>query len=189
MSRKGVGKFLFVSVLMIRGAALPATAQSFSVQCPTSTITHPSTLTNTSTEPNYTAPTAFTTGPNGFLVPTANVNGAIKCQQISGGDGYSTMANGTQTFMFSFGPLSGLADIAAGLPGTEVPRVQYRVRRHVRAWRSGQLRWGRPTRTVRHAQGACLDSLNGAVGLAPDLDCIAANAPLPQGLPTSASMP
>ena len=33
------------------------------------------------------------------------------------------MANGTQTFMFSFGPLSGLADIAAGLPGTEVPAV------------------------------------------------------------------
>src|SRR5260370_28642911 len=33
------------------------------------------------------------------------------------------MANGTQTSMFSFGPLSGLADIAAGLPGTEFPNV------------------------------------------------------------------
>ena len=54
---------------------------------------------------------------------TANVNGAIKCQQISGGDGYSTMADGTQTFMFSFGPLSGLADIAAGKPGTQFPNV------------------------------------------------------------------
>jgi hypothetical protein len=51
------------------------------------------------------------------------VNGAIKCQQVSGGDGYSTMANGVQTFMFSFGPLSGLADIANGLPGTESPSV------------------------------------------------------------------
>src|SRR5258708_40161556 len=57
------------------------------------------------------------------MIPIANVNGAIKCQQISGGDGYSTMANGSQTFMFSFGPLSGLADIAAGLPGTEFPSV------------------------------------------------------------------
>src|SRR6185437_10343367 len=38
-------------------------------------------------------------------------------------DGYSTMADGTQTFMFSFGPLSGLADIAAGRPGTEFPNV------------------------------------------------------------------
>jgi hypothetical protein len=33
------------------------------------------------------------------------------------------MADGTQTFMFSFGPLSGLADMAAGLPGTEFPNV------------------------------------------------------------------
>jgi FtsP/CotA-like multicopper oxidase with cupredoxin domain len=51
------------------------------------------------------------------------VNGAIKCQQISGGDGYSTMADGTQTFMFSFGPLSGLSDMAAGLPATQFPNV------------------------------------------------------------------
>jgi FtsP/CotA-like multicopper oxidase with cupredoxin domain len=33
------------------------------------------------------------------------------------------MANGQQTFMFSFGPLSGLADIAKGLPGSEFPNV------------------------------------------------------------------
>jgi hypothetical protein len=54
---------------------------------------------------------------------TGTVNGAIKCQQISGGDGYMTEADGTQTFMFSFGPLSGLADIAAGKPGTQFPYV------------------------------------------------------------------
>jgi hypothetical protein len=51
------------------------------------------------------------------------VNGAIKCQQISGGDGYSTMADGTQIFMFAFGPLSGLADIAAGHPATQFPYI------------------------------------------------------------------
>jgi FtsP/CotA-like multicopper oxidase with cupredoxin domain len=56
-------------------------------------------------------------------VPAGNVNGAIKCQQISGGDGYATMGDGTQTYMFSFGPLSGLADLAAGRPGTEFPEV------------------------------------------------------------------
>jgi hypothetical protein len=125
MSRKGVGTFLFASVL-IGGAALPATAQSFRVQCPTSTITHPDTTTTqmvNSSEPAYTASTTLAPGTKGYMVPTANVNGAIKCQQISGGDGYSTMANGTQTFMFSFGPLSGLADIAAGLPGTQFPAV------------------------------------------------------------------
>ena len=49
------------------------------------------------------------------------MNGAIKCQQISGGDGYSTMGDGTQTYMFSFGPLSGLADMANGKPGTQFP--------------------------------------------------------------------
>src|SRR2546425_10768768 len=90
--------------------ALPVGAQSFRVQCPTSTITHPSTLHNNNSEPAYVGPTT----------PT-NVNGAIKCQQISGGDGYATMGDGTQTYMFSFGPLSGLADIANGLPGTEFP--------------------------------------------------------------------
>jgi FtsP/CotA-like multicopper oxidase with cupredoxin domain len=46
------------------------------------------------------------------------VNGAIKCQQISGGDGYATMGDGTQTYLFSFGPLSGIANISQGLPGT-----------------------------------------------------------------------
>src|SRR6202030_1242116 len=79
-------------------------------------------LNNNNAEPAYTGPTTLA-AVNGYMQPTANVNGAIKCQQISGGDGYSTMANGTQTFMFSFGPLSGLADIAKGLPGTEFPNV------------------------------------------------------------------
>ena len=59
----------------------------------------------------------------GRAARAGTVNGAIKCQQISGGDGYSTMGDGTQTFMFSFGPLSGLADVAAGHPGTEFPNI------------------------------------------------------------------
>ena len=40
-----------------------------------------------------------------------------------GGDGFAIMADGTQEFMFSFGPLSGLADIAASRSGTEFPSV------------------------------------------------------------------
>src|SRR5579871_6575271 len=107
-------------------AAGSADAQSFRVQCPTSTITHP-TAANNNAEPAYagptypapatppTSPTTYTTG------ATGPVNGAIKCQQISGGDGYATMGDGTQTYLFSFGPLSGLADIARGLPGTQFP--------------------------------------------------------------------
>src|SRR5262250_78174 len=99
--------------------ALPAFAQSFRVQCPTSTITHPTSANNNS-EPSYVGPTY--TGTSGYPSAPTNVNGAIKCQQISGGDGYSTMGDGTQTYMFSFGPLSGLADIANGKPGTQFPK-------------------------------------------------------------------
>jgi FtsP/CotA-like multicopper oxidase with cupredoxin domain len=95
-----------------------ASAQSFRVQCPTSTITHP-VAANNNAEPPYTGPTY--SGSAGFPTAPSHVNGAIKCQQISGGDGFSTMGDGTQTYMFSFGPLSGLADIASGKPGTEFP--------------------------------------------------------------------
>ena len=73
--------------------ALPAAAQSFRVQCPNATTLHPLV--------------------NGLPDP------AIKCQQISGGDGFATMGDGTQTYLFAFGPLSGLVDMVHGLPGTE----------------------------------------------------------------------
>jgi len=137
-------------------APLAASAQSFRVQCPTSTITHP-TAGNNNSEPAYTGPTTLAAGPKGFLVPSANVNGAIKCQQISGGDGYATMGDGTQTYMFSFGPLSGLGDIANGQPGTEYPNVFNTVY-------SGAtpLQPGDPATT-----GVIY---NGAVGLAYDVD-------------------
>src|SRR5271165_2720736 len=120
-SRKWGSSWFMVALMCV--AAMTATAQSFRVQCPTSTITHPGNLTNVNAEPAYTGPTTLTLNGNGFYVPAANVNGAIKCQQVSGGDGYSTMADGTQTFMFSFGPLSGLADIANGKPGTQFPSI------------------------------------------------------------------
>ena len=47
----------------------------------------------------------------------------IKCQQIAGGDGYVTMGDGTQLYLFGFGPLSGLSDIYKGQPGTELQSV------------------------------------------------------------------
>src|SRR3977135_1324277 len=107
-------------MLLISLAAGAASAQSFRVQCPTSTVTHP-TAANNNSEPAYIGPTYA--GTSGFRAAPAHVNGAIKCQQISGGDGFATMGDGTQTYMFSFGPLSGLTDIANGLPGTEFPSV------------------------------------------------------------------
>ncbi len=118
----------WIALGLLSAFAVPAMAQSFRVQCPSNTITHPSTLHNNNSEPAYTAPTNLTLNSSGFLAPTAttlaptgNVNGAIKCQQISGGDGYATMGDGTQTYLFSFGPLSGLGRIAYGQPGTEFP--------------------------------------------------------------------
>ncbi len=177
MSTKSVGKFLFASVL-IGGAALSAPAQSFRIQCPTSTITHPSSLTNTSAEPAYTAATTFTTNASGYQVPSANVNGAIKCQQISGGDGYSTMANGTQTFMFSFGPLSGLADIAAGLPGTQFPNVFNGLYAGTPlpgdpATTNGAVAGQSGPWTTGGSNNSGVFSFNGAIGLTPDVDCLA----------------
>jgi hypothetical protein len=95
--------------------APPLCAQSFRVQCPTSTLTHPSAL---ASDPAYTGPTYTAASTDYTTGKTGAPNGTIKCQQISGGDGYATMADGTQTYLFSFGPLSGIANISQGLPGT-----------------------------------------------------------------------
>jgi FtsP/CotA-like multicopper oxidase with cupredoxin domain len=89
------------------------------------------------------------------------VNGAIKCQQISGGDGFATMGDGTQTYLFSFGPLSGLADLANGQPGTEFPSV------FNTAYSGAPLLPGDPATTVL---GGGAFTYNGAIGLAPNLD-------------------
>jgi len=169
---------LFVVSFLV-GLTTWAPAQSFRVQCPTSTVTHPDQANSgvNNTEPAYTGATTYTAGANGYLVPNSGtVNGAIKCQQISGGDGYATMADGTQTFMFSFGPLSGLADIATGKAGTEFPKTFNSVY-------SGTLLPGDPATTDGASDNDGTSGVyasgipgafayNGAVGLTPDLDRI-----------------
>jgi hypothetical protein len=107
---------------------------SFRPQCPTATIRHPggtpagSTGTSFNSSPagaesSYVGPfvRTVTQDPSGaytFNPPLTIVDngGALKCQQISGGDGFMTEADGNQTFMFAFGPLSGLNAIENGLP-------------------------------------------------------------------------
>ncbi len=164
MSRRNAGTILGMFALIIT-TALPASPQSFRVQCPTSTITHPdpgNTGVNNA-ELAYTGPTTFAVSSDPtkeYQLPTAGVNGAVKCQQISGGDGYATMGDGTQTYMFSFGPLSGLADMAAGKPGTEFPSVFNMVA-------PGDLAPGDPATSVDALKTF---TYNGAVGLAPDMD-------------------
>jgi len=169
---------VWLPILIVCFATFTATGQSFRVQCPASTITHPAA--DNSLEPGYSTATQFTSCTPGSPIPgstvicpasgvyPSNPNGAIKCQQISGGDGYATMADGTQTYMFSFGPLSGLADIAKGLPGTEPPDVFNTVYQ-------GTLQPGDPATTDGASDGAGYSvgnlakfGYNGAVGLAGD---------------------
>src|ERR1700751_4970802 len=82
------------------------------------------------------------------------------------------MGDGTQTYLFAFGPLSGLADIANGLPGTQIPSV-------FNVPPASKLVPGDPA--TRDGAGPGPNPLsmfpyNGAVGLAPDLDAIASGA-------------
>jgi hypothetical protein len=118
--------------LYLRGAAayllllvaLPAAAQNFMVQCPNSTLWHPAAPTSAQGEPSYTGPTIYSpplTLTNNVPLKYVSNGGGVKCQQISGGDGYMSEADGSQTFMFAFGPLSGLDKIQNGQAGTDYP--------------------------------------------------------------------
>jgi FtsP/CotA-like multicopper oxidase with cupredoxin domain len=166
-----------VSLVLLATAATVADAQSFQVQCPTTTITHPANLHDNNSEPAYNGPTSFVTGVKGYMEPTANVNGAIKCQQISGGDGFATMGDGSQTYLFSFGPLSGLKDMADGKPGTQFPNV-------FNTLAPSPLAPGDPATALGILAGTWPSfpiatagfDFNGAVGLAPDADAIAAGS-------------
>jgi FtsP/CotA-like multicopper oxidase with cupredoxin domain len=132
---------VFLTVLLMCLAAGVASAQngttqqgagSFMVQCPDTTPFHPTYVPsgtlgpNGTVEPNYVGPVALTPTLGGVAFSGADHEhpayisnaGVIKCQEISGGDGYMTEADGNQTFMFAFGPLSGLDNIKNGLPGT-----------------------------------------------------------------------
>ena len=218
MSNKGMSAWIVLGVFLMVSAA-PGIAQSFRVQCPVSTITHPivpippnktidcsanpTTPGCNNTEPAYNGPTQFTTIPasgsqGGYVMPTAGTaNGAIKCQQISGGDGFMTEADGTQTFMFAFGPLSGLADIAAGLPGSEFP---YIFNTPYSAVSTTALTRGDPATTDGAASGASpwlgspgayepAFTWNGAVGLTPEITNIVTVANLVEGPITAALYP
>ena len=170
MASKNMGTLWLLAVLVCV-AELSANAQSFRVQCPTSTITHPDTTATqivNSSEPAYNGPTVLASGTKGYLAPSSNVNGAIKCQQISGGDGYATMGDGTQTYMFSFGPLSGLSKIASGQAGTGSPSEFNDV-----YLGTTPLQPGDPAKTIDPTgtyQFTGSFAFNGAVGQVPDLD-------------------
>ena len=128
---------IWLPILLVCLAAVTASAQqyqgggSFMVQCPRTTPFHPTTTyggnlfnPNPATpltelnEPAYTGPSYFQQTLGGVPLTYVMHGGTVKCQQISGGDGMMTEADGNQTYMFSFGPLSGLENIRSGQPGT-----------------------------------------------------------------------
>src|SRR5580765_1447646 len=137
-----------IVAVLVAVFTLPAAAQSFRVQCPKFTNLHPD-------------PTASTLAPISAAGAGATYSsvfpGHIKCQQISGGDGFATMADGTQTYLFAFGPLSGLRDIYNGLPGTQNVTTFNTV---------GPVGVGTPSTLVGMPDGNF--SFNGAIGLTPD---------------------
>lgn len=102
-----------LSGLLLIAASAPAVAQAFRVQCPNGTTLHKSLdgKVDSMIPGDPTRPTV------------ENANPQIKCQHISGGDGFATMADGQQMYLFGFGALSGLADLSAGLPGTQSAEV------------------------------------------------------------------
>jgi hypothetical protein len=62
------GQFALSCAAAVAAALLasPAQAQSFRVQCPTSTITHP-TAANNNSEPSYVGPTTYKANTSGYL--------------------------------------------------------------------------------------------------------------------------
>lgn len=105
-----------------------ARAQSFQVQCPPTTNLHPGACTGGRNAGQACKVIADCPDKAGTCLPLgsavdANHPGQVKCQHIGGGDGYATMGDGHQIYLFAFSPLSGLADIEAGLPGTQTTDV------------------------------------------------------------------
>ena len=153
--------------------ALEARAQSFRVQCPAGTTLHPAdtskdpAVTTAANRAKYSSITKLTRT-DGLLDPTpAMANPGIKCQQLSGGDGFATMGDGTQTYLFSFGPLSGLSNIVKGLPGT-VPASEF-LQNNLAS--DGTVL---PAVKIGAPDGLAYD-FNGAIGLVPNVEATLGN--------------
>lgn len=131
--------------LLLAMFSVGAEAASFRVQCPEQTAQHPR------------VNASGIAGQPDSILP----NPAIKCQQISGGDGFATMGDGTQTYLFAFGPLSGLVDIFNGLPGTKPASVFNQI---------SPEGTGTPSSLVGMPDASF--TFNGAIGLTPDPEAV-----------------
>ncbi len=97
-----------LAALLFLALAWPAAGSSFRVQCPATTNLHPK---------------VQVLDASGNPVADPLHPGFIKCQEVAGGDGFATMGDGHQIYLFGFGALSGLPSIESGLPGTEPAAV------------------------------------------------------------------
>jgi FtsP/CotA-like multicopper oxidase with cupredoxin domain len=162
-------------VLAAMLAAGNAPAQSFRVQCPSGTVLHPAIPANDPAAVAAAAPKTYATvtqlgRTDGLLNPTpAMSNPHIKCQQLSGGDGFATMGDGTQTYLFAFGPLSGLADMVKGLPGTQEAKVFNQSNVDATGNVLDVVKIGAPYPDY-NVGGNPAAPFNGAIGLVPDVE-------------------
>ena len=100
---------IWLPVLLVCVGTAIASAQSFKVQCPATTSLHPSgTASAPFLGPVHVDMSIHPDFGSDFTLKSTDNGGAVKCQEVSGGDGYATMADGTQTYIFGLGPLSGL---------------------------------------------------------------------------------
>ena len=97
-------------------AAGPTFAQSFRVQCPGQP--GQSRFTNLHPDPTAQATLDAITAAGAGATYASVFPGDIKCQHIAGSDGFATMADGNQIYLFGFAPLSGIANLenTQGLP-------------------------------------------------------------------------
>jgi hypothetical protein len=177
----GLIRLLPAFALMI--LALDAQAQSFRIQCPAGTVLHPANTGgnaayDTITRPLDINPATNPTGTlnsNHLLNPTpAMAHPKIKCQQLSGGDGFATMGDGTQTYLFAFGPLSGLSNIVKGQPGTTT--AQEFLQSNVGLPSTDPLSPFGADGVLKAVKIGAPDgyaySFNGAIGLVPDVQAV-----------------
>ena len=164
--------FRIAPLLSLLLAAAGAHAQSFRVQCPAGTLLHPATVPNgtydTITRPLDTNSATNPTGTlniNGKLNPLPSMaNPHIKCQQLSGGDGFATMGDGSQTYLFAFGPLSGLSKIVKGQPGTTTAQEFLKSNLTVSGGVLDAIKIGAPDSPAY--------DFDGAIGLVPDTQAV-----------------
>jgi FtsP/CotA-like multicopper oxidase with cupredoxin domain len=165
-------------------AASPTFAQSFRVQCPG--MNSSPAYTNLHPDPTAASTLATIKAAGAGATYASVFPGQVKCQHIAGGDGYATMADGNQIYLFGFAPLSGLAslqneaNLAPGAygayAGTE-PASEFN-----KSYAGSIVADGSSTTNIKNgsvAAGASLDAAITEPAMMMNMGVLAANIPAP----------